>query len=132
MVSKERKDVGQDDKAVRGDVANGQIALYHLQSGKIRERSNRSREGEVARNSRKGRCIARHTTIDIDVEIAARIRGRRARGVPDLRKCITSCGIASEGGATSGRNGAIGDARQTATRRKAWHYHKYKALPQFS
>ena len=111
------KDVGQGDQGVRSDVVNNQIPLHDLQRRKIRESSNRSADGEVARNSRKVRHIARHLGIGADGEVSALIR---ARGVIDFAEIITSCGIANEGGGAGdyGPNGAIGDARQAATRRK--------------
>ena len=74
-----RKNVAlRSAKGVRSDVVNGQIALHDLQSGKIRESSNRSTDGEVAVNTRNFRYIARNIAIVID-EQSSKSRRRNAR-----------------------------------------------------
>ena len=64
--------------------------------------------------------------IGADGEISARIR---AIGVTDFDECITSCGIAKDGGNTAYRSIATGDARKTATRRKHRVIHAAAKFP---
>ena len=82
MVSKAGKMLLRSIRSCRSDGVNDKIPLHDLQSGKIRESSNRSADGEVAINTCNGVYIARPPRIVTDGEVSARIsRLRLQKGV---------------------------------------------------